>query len=87
MQGDTLRKFCRTLREALDEVDPTVRMGYCAGYTSFDTEGVDAFELTHILAGSNKPFMRFTSAPYWHYAQRFGQAPMQTFIEYVRLRL
>ena len=86
MQGDTLRKFCRTLREALDEVDPTVRLGYCAGYTSFDTEGVDAFELTHILAGNTKPFMRFTSAPYWHFAQRFGQAPMQTFIEYVRMQ-
>ena len=84
MQGDTLRNFCRTLREALDEVDPTVRMGFCAGYTSFDTEGVDGFELTHILAGNTKPFMRFTSAPYWHFAQRFGQAPMQTFIEYVR---
>ncbi|MBE6631047.1 MAG: hypothetical protein E7624_09425 [Ruminococcaceae bacterium] len=86
MQGDTLRGFCRTLREALDEVDPTVRMGFCAGYTSFDTEGVDALELTHILAGNTAPFMRFTSAPYWHFAQRFGQAPMQTFIEYVRMQ-
>ena len=86
MQGDTLRNFCRTLRGALDEVDPTVRMGFCAGYTSFDIEGVDAFELTHILAGNTKPFMRFTSAPYWHFAQRFGQAPMQTFIEYVRMQ-
>ena len=86
MQGDTLRSFCRTLREALDKVDPTVRMGYCAGYTSWDVEGVDAIELTHILAGNTRPFLRFTSAPYWFQAQRFGQTPMATFIEFARMQ-
>ena len=86
MQGDTLREFCRRLRAAVDAVDPTVRMGFCAGYTSWDVEGVDAIELTHILAGNTKPFLRFTSAPYWYYAQRFGQTPMPTFIEFVRMQ-
>ena len=87
MQGDTLRDFCRTLRDALDKVDPTVRMGYCAGYTSWDVEGVDAIELTHILAGNTRPFLRFTSAPYWFQAQRFGQTPMATFIEFARMQV
>lgn len=86
MQGDTLREFCRTLRNALDEVAPDVRMGFCAGYTSWDVEGVDAIELTHILAGRTKPFLRFTSAPYWHQAQRFGQTPLATFIEFARMQ-
>ena len=86
MQGDTLRGFCRTLRKAVDEVDPTVRMGFCAGYTSFDTEGVDAFELTRILAGGTHPFLRFTSAPYWLFAQRFGQMPLQSMTEMVRMQ-
>lgn len=86
MQGDTLRTFCRTLRNALDEVAPDVRMGFCAGYTSWDVEGVDAIELTHILAGKTKPFLRFTSAPYWHQAQRFGQTPLATFIEFARMQ-
>ena len=86
MQGDTLRDFCRALRKALDEVDPTVRLGYCAGYTSFDLEGADAFELTHILAGNTKSFMRFTSAPYWIAAQRFGQLPMPSLIDFVRMQ-
>ena len=86
MQGDTLRDFCRTLRAAVDEIDPTVRMGFCAGYTSFDTEGVDAFELTCILAGNTLPFLRLTAAPYWLSAQRFGQLPLQSFIEFVRMQ-
>ena len=86
MQGDTLRAFCRALRAALDEVDPTVRMGFCAGYTSWDVEGVDALELTYILAGNTKPFLRFTSAPYWYHAQRFGQTPMATLVEFARMQ-
>ena len=86
MQGDTLRGFCHTLRKALDEIDPTVRMGFCAGYTSFDVEGADAIELTHILAGNTKPFMRFTSAPYWLFSQRFGQLPLPSMIELVRMQ-
>ena len=86
MQGDTLRAFCRTLRNALDEVAPDVRMGFCAGYTSWDVEGVDAIELTHILAGNTRPFLRFTSAPYWLQAQRFGQTPLPSMIEFVRMQ-
>lgn len=86
MQGDTLRDFCRTLRRALDEVAPNVRMGFCAGYTSWDAEGVDAIELSRILAGNTKPFLRFTSAPYWLHAQRFGQAPLPTLIEFARMQ-
>ena len=86
MQGDTLREFCRTLRRALDEVAPDVRMGFCAGYTSWDVEGVDAIELSHILAGRTRPFLRFTSAPYWLQAQRFGQMPMAALIELARMQ-
>lgn len=86
MQGDTLREFCRTLRVELDKVAPNVRMGFCAGYTSWDVEGVDAIELTYILAGNTKPFLRFTSAPYWYQAQRFGQTPIATFIEFARMQ-
>ncbi len=86
LMGDTLRDFCRTLRAAADRIDPTVRMGFCAGYTSWDTEGVNAIELTHILAGGTKPFLRFTSAPYWFASQRFGRTTLPTFIEFVRMQ-
>ena len=41
---------------------------------------------THILAGNTKPFLRLTSAPYWLQAQRFGQTPLATFIEFARMQ-
>jgi len=86
MQGDTMRAFCRTLRSALDEVAPDTRLGFCSGYTSWDVEGTDAIELTKILAGGTKPFLRFTSAPYWLHKQRFGASPLPTFIELARMQ-
>lgn len=86
MQGDTMRDFCRALRSALDEVAPDTRLGFCSGYTSWDVEGTDAIELTKILAGGTKPFLRFTSAPYWLHKQRFGASPLPTFIELARMQ-
>ncbi len=65
VMGDTMREFCRKVRAAVDTVNPDLRLGFCAGYTSFDLEEADARELSLILAGKNKPFLRFTGAPYW----------------------
>ncbi len=58
-------KFATAVRSAVDMIDNSIRLGFCAGFTSWDIEGIDALELTKILAGENKPFLRFTSAPYW----------------------
>lgn len=78
--------FCTKVREALDEVDPTIRMGFCAGYTSWDIEGADALTLTKILAGDTKPFLRFTSAPYWVTVgrNRFPGMKLNMVIEHAR---
>lgn len=84
MQGNSLRNFCRSLRNAVDEVNPDMRMGFCAGYTSFDLEGVDAIELSKILAGNTKPFLRFTGAPYWYGCKRFHDQMLQTIVEVAR---
>lgn len=84
LMGDTMKDFCRGLREAVDRVDPTIRLGFCAGYTSWDFEGADAIELTRILAGSTRPFLRFSGAPYWLAMRRFGRQNLQTYIEYAR---
>lgn len=65
VMGDSMRKFCKTIRETVDTINPDIRLGFCAGYTSWELEGADAIELTRILAGKNKPFLRFTGAPYW----------------------
>lgn len=65
VMGNSMRGFCKKLRVAVDTVDPTVRVGLCAGYTSWDVEGTDPIEMSKLLAGNTKPFFRFTGAPYW----------------------
>lgn len=84
--GDSMRKFCLAMRTALNEVDKNIRMGFCAGYTSWDVEGADAIELTKILAGDTKPFLRFTGAPYWvaRDRRRFDAQKLGEVIECVR---
>ena len=87
VMGDSLRTFCRRVREAVDGVDPAIRVGFCAGYTSWDIEGAPASELSRILAGHDtKPFLRLTGAPYWvtHDMHRFAGQRLNTVIEFAR---
>lgn len=88
VMGDTLRRFCQKVRDAVDEIDPGLRVGFCAGYTSWDFEGADAIELTRILAGKNEPFLRFTGAPYWcsRGINRFPGQKQNAVIECARLQ-
>ncbi len=86
--GDTLRDFCREIRKAVDKADTGIRLGMCAGYTSWDIEGVSVIELSRILAGQTKPFFRLTSAPYWVSAlnKRFPGQGLNSVIECARLQ-
>ena len=86
VMGNTLRHFAKKMRTAVDRIDPALRVGFCAGYTSWDIEGVDALELTRILAGNTAPFLRFTGAPYWaaRSVDRFNGQPLAAIIEEAR---
>ena len=84
--GESLEDFCRKMRQAVDSVDPTVRMGFCAGYTSWDLEGIDAISLTKVLAGKTRPFLRLTGAPYWAEMRRFPGQTMQHIVEFTRMQ-
>ena len=86
VMGDTHRRFAARLRACVDSVDPTVRLGSCAGYTSWDIEGITVTELTKILAGSTRPFLRLTGAPYWaaKSVDRFSGMPLGAVIEEAR---
>lgn len=83
---ETHLKFTSRVREAIHEVDPSIRVGFCAGYTSWDIEGIDALSLTKNLAGSHRPFLRFTGAPYWCSTtkSRFPGQKLNTVIECAR---
>ena len=86
VMGDSMRKFCKSVRTAVDSIDNTIRVGLCAGYTSWDIEGTDPIEMSRILAGNTKPFFRFTGAPYWvaPQKQRFKNQRLSAVIENAR---
>ncbi|MBP3376441.1 MAG: hypothetical protein J6L83_06715 [Clostridia bacterium] len=72
--GDAFRSFAKRMREAVDSVDPTVRLGACACMTAWDIDGTNARELSHILAGNTRPFVRLIGAPYWAAKRAWGTA-------------
>ncbi|MGN1093722.1 MAG: hypothetical protein ACI4SC_01935 [Candidatus Neoclostridium sp.] len=70
--GDAFRDFAKSMRRAVDKVNPAVRMGLCACMTSWDIDGTDLRELSTILAGKTQPIARLTGAPYWAVHKDFG---------------
>ena len=70
--GDVFRAFARRMREAVDSVDPSIRLGFCTCMTGWDVDGVDAAEISEILAGNTRPFVRLIGAPYWAVKQNWG---------------
>lgn len=70
--GDVFRGFAQKMRKAVDSANPNVRLGACACLTSWDIDGVEAMELSRILAGNTKPFIRLIGAPYWAVKRNWG---------------
>lgn len=64
-QGDSLRELAHLLRDAVDKVDPTVRLALCCCHSIWDSDGADPIELTEILRGQNPALLRLHGAPYW----------------------
>ena len=65
MGHDALLGLAGKIRARVDAVDPAVRVGVCAVMSTWDTDGVNAIELTKTLAGNTRPFLRTIGAPYW----------------------
>ena len=65
-QGDGIRELAAVLRAAVDEVDPSIRLGACVTAGRWDEDGADPIEIGRILAGNTKPFVRLFGAPYHH---------------------
>lgn len=75
VMAETLRNFARAIRAAVDEVNPSVTVGLCAGGSNLGNDGVSAEELAKILAGANRPFLRLHGAPYWAVSNRARPVP------------
>ena len=82
--GDSLRGFCKSMRDAIDEVNPRVRLGACSCISVWDGDGVDSFELAKIMAGSTKPFVRLIGAPYWGSRKCWGHR-IENVVEFERI--
>lgn len=82
--GDAFRRFSERIRQAVDEVNPKIRIGACSCMSSWDIDGVDALERAKILAGTNRPFARLIGAPYWAVAKSWGNS-LQDVVELERM--
>ena len=82
--GHFFKEFAKTARQAVDSVDPTIRLGLCACMSTWDFDGVSAAELSRILAGNTKPFLRLIGAPYWAFNRGWGNR-LQDVIELERM--
>ena len=81
----SLLGFAKRMREALNEVAPTVRLGVCACFSVWDLDGVSAEEISRALAGDTKPFLRLIGAPYWAVRRSIGGHRLQDVIEVERM--
>jgi len=86
VQGRTLNDFAQLLRDALDEVNPDMRLSICSVLSTWDIDGVDSITLAKTFAGGTKPFLRLIGAPYWHALRNFEEARLSAICEYERLQ-
>lgn len=83
--GHYFKEFARRSRSAVDSINPTIRLGLCSCMTTWDFDGVSAAELSRIMAGNTKPFLRLIGAPYWSYDRGWGNSRLQDVIELERM--
>ncbi len=73
---ESILGFARALREAVDEVNPKIRLGQCT-FETWDMFGADPISISKALAGNTPPFARISGAP-------FSNANVLPIIEYSR---
>ena len=82
--GHYFEEFSKKVREAVDAVDPNIRVGLCACMSAWDFDGISADRISKILAGNTKPFLRLIGAPYWATMKAWGNR-LQDVIELERM--
>lgn len=72
VNGDSLVNFAGRMRQAVDEVKPTLRIAICSAPSSWEIDGTDPETVSRAFAGSTKPWLRLSGAPYWADHRSFG---------------
>ena len=83
----SLLGFAKRMREALDEVAPSTRLGLCSCFSVWDLDGVSSAEISRALAGNTRPFLRLIGAPYWAVKRSMGGHRLQDVIEVERMEI
>lgn len=65
LMKETMLDFALDLRNAVDEINPNIRLGSCTSACTWDLDGVDGIKLSKAFSGKTKPFLRTFGAPYW----------------------
>lgn len=86
VQGDSLLQLAYRLREAVDQVNPQVRLGHCSMLSTWDIDGVDSMTLSRAFAGNTQPFLRYIGAPYWGALHHFYHLRLAYICEYERMQ-
>lgn len=79
----SLENYAVKMRQAVDEVNSNIRLGFCACMSSWDIDG-NAFELARLFAGKTKPILRLVGAPYWAKDKAWGNT-LQDVVELERM--
>lgn len=76
--------FAKEMREAVNSINPDIRISICSCMSVWDFDGIDSASLARILAGDTKPIMRLIGAPYWAVNKGWGNR-LQNVIELERM--
>ncbi len=69
---ETMDNFSQKMREAVDEINPNVRISLCSVVGAWDMDGTNAIRTAKLLAGNTKPILRLMCAPYWAATKAWG---------------
>ena len=72
LQGEVIESYACAVRRTIDAVDPTIRCGFCAVMSNWETDGISVERITKLLAGGTKPILRTIGAPYWARGKAWG---------------
>jgi len=82
--GYYMELYAKEMREALDTVNPKIRLGTCTCMSAWDIDGTDPVTISRLFAGKTKPFFRLIGAPYWAVNKGWGNR-LQDVIELERM--
>ena len=84
VQGASIEGYAMRIREAIDEVDSSIRCGFCSVMSNWSADGTSAERIARLMAGKTRPLIRLIGAPYWAASMAWGNRLQHT-VELTRM--